>query len=274
MYCIFGMPVRHSFSPVIHNAAFNQLGINAVYLAFEPPSIEDAIQSMRTLNILGASVTIPFKIDVIKHIDGIDQLAARIGSVNTLVNWDGKITGFNTDGYGAIRALENENIPLGNATCLVIGNGGSARAIAFTLLARGASIIIAGRNVTRIEGLAAELRKTEPSVRAVPLSDIDRKLMETVDIIINTTPVGMSPDINAVPIDPGFISARHTVFDIVYSPHMTKLLSAAEERGSTIVHGIEMLVHQGARQFELWTGTSAPVETMRRAVLKHLQIGP
>jgi shikimate dehydrogenase len=235
-YCIFGNPVSHSVSPLMHNAAFRASGINAVYLAFEPGSIAEAVASMKSLGIKGASVTIPFKIDALSCCDEVDPIAADIGSVNTLVNSGGRIRGFNTDGYGAARALEESKVALKGSACLVIGNGGSARAIAFTLIERGASVIIAGRNAGRIGRLAGDLRARDPGTRSMLL-----------------------------------LSARHAVFDIVYAPHMTRLLTAARERGSRIVHGIDMLVYQGARQFELWTGKPAPVKIMMRAARRHIQ---
>ncbi len=272
LYCIFGNPVRHSISPVIHNAAFTESGIDAVYLAFEPASIGAAVSSMKTLGIRGASVTIPFKIEVCDLCDEIDPLAADIGSVNTLANSGGRIKGYNTDGYGAIRSIEQRGISLGGKTCLILGNGGSARAIAFTMAEHGASIIIAGRNEERIAKLAGDLSKISREVRYALLNSLDRSFMETIDIIINTTPIGMTPDTGAVPIDTGCINKHHIVFDIVYAPHETRLLAAAREQGCPVVFGIDMLVMQGARQFEIWTGMDAPVETMRRAAHKHLNI--
>lgn len=265
LFCIFGSPVRHSVSPLMHNAAFRERGINAVYLAFEPPSIGDAVASMKTLGIRGASVTIPYKIEVLKHLDSIDPLAARIGSVNTLVNNSGTITGYNTDGHGAVMSLENAGVDLKAKGCIVIGNGGSARAIAFTLAERGASVVIAGRNRERIENLADDLRCSSPGTRSALLGEIDSAFMERIDIVINTTPVGMVPDTGSTPFNTDLLSARHTVFDIVYAPHETRLLTAAAERGCRVVYGLDMLVLQGARQFELWTGGPAPVETMRLA---------
>jgi shikimate dehydrogenase len=270
-YCIFGNPVSHSVSPLMHNAAFRASGINAVYLAFEPGSIAEAVASMKSLGIKGASVTIPFKIDALSCCDEVDPIAADIGSVNTLVNSGGRIRGFNTDGYGAARALEESKVALKGAACLVIGNGGSARAIAFTLIERGASVIIAGRNAGRIGRLAGDLRARDPGTRSMLLENIDGGAMKSVDVIINTTPVGMTPDVGSMPLDISLLSARHAVFDIVYAPHMTRLLTAARERGSRIVHGIDMLVYQGARQFELWTGKPAPVKIMMRAARRHIQ---
>jgi shikimate dehydrogenase len=272
LYCIFGSPVRHSISPVIHNAAFREMEIDAVYLAFEPASIGGAVSSMKTLGISGASITIPYKIDVCRHCDEMDPLAAGIGSVNTLVNTGGRIIGYNTDGYGALRSIEQRGISLKGKTCLILGNGGSARAIAFTLAGHGVSIIIAGRNEERISKLAGDISAISPNAHSALLGSIDRGFMETIDIIINTTPIGMAPDTGSVPIDIDCINKRHIVFDIVYAPHETRLLAAARDKGCPVVFGVDMLVMQGARQFEIWTGLDAPVETMRRAAHRHLNI--
>ena len=271
LYCIFGSPVRHSLSPVMLNAAFQETGINAVYLAFEPASIQAGISSMKSLGIKGASVTIPFKIDALGFVDNMDPLAARIGSVNTIVNSDGILTGYNTDGYGAIQALANKNISIENATSLIIGNGGSARAIAFTLLQNRSAVALAGRNIGKVEALACDLRKQQSSVRSLLISDLDEQFMNSIDIIINTTPVGMAPHLDAIPLHEDLLFEKHTVFDIVYSPVMTKLLTAAEKKGCAIVNGIEMLIYQGARQFELWTGKQPPIPAMFSAIVNHLQ---
>jgi shikimate dehydrogenase len=271
LYCIFGRPVGHTVSPVMQNAAFRETGIDAVYLAFEPASIEGAMRAMREIGIRGASVTIPFKIEALRHADAVDPLAEAIGSVNTIVNTEGRLTGYNTDGTGALRALEEARVRIEGSTCLVIGNGGSARAIAATLAERGARIIITGRNGERISALAAAIHGPVQA-RALQLDALGPGLMETIDIIINTTPVGMAPDTGATPLPDSLLAPRHTVFDIVYAPHVTRLLAAAQARGCVVVHGIEMLIHQGARQFELWTGRPAPVGVMRRAIFSHLGI--
>ncbi len=274
LYCIFGKPVRHSLSPVMHNRAFRETGINAVYLAFEPHSAESALQAMRSLGIRGASVTIPFKVDVMRYLDTIDALAEDIGSVNTLINDGGRISGYNTDGHGALRALAGSGIPIRNATALVLGNGGSARAIAFTLLENGARVVLAGRNAENVGQLAGDLSRKHGQVRSMLIGDLDRVIMDTVDIIINTTPVGMAPEMDSTVLNEDLISKKHTVFDIVYSPHMTRLLETAEKKGCAIIHGIDMLILQGAGQFELWTGREAPVNAMAAAINEHRQIRP
>lgn len=271
LYVVFGRPVRHSLSPVMHNAAFRESAIDAVYLAFEPDSISGAIDSMKSMGIPGASVTLPFKIDILEFLDEIDRHAVDIGSVNTLHNMNGKVIGYNTDGQGAVRALRESGVDIEGATCLIIGNGGSARSIAFSLIAERSSVIIAGRNPSRAGTLASDLGGSASGVRAVGIAEIDPVIMDGVDIIINTTPVGMAADAGGIPIQPDLISSRHTVFDIVYVPRTTRLLSEASKRRAHTVHGIDMLVYQGALQFELWTGQDAPVEAMFRAVNEALR---
>ncbi|MCP4135675.1 MAG: shikimate dehydrogenase [bacterium] len=266
LYCIFGKPVRHSLSPFIHNTAFQEMRMNAVYLAFEPSSIKEAVSSMRALNIQGASVTIPFKVEAMDYVDEIDPLASEIGSINTLHNVNGTLKGYNTDGYGALQALVNSGIVITGSHILILGNGGSARSIAFTLLYSGASVFIAGRNKEKIEKLTNELKTRYDAVDCILLNDISENFMGEIDIIINTTPVGMTPDIDVTPFPEEFIREKHTVFDIVYSPDMTLLLQNAGKKGATLVKGLEMLVNQGEKQFEIWTGKKAPAGAIYQAL--------
>ena len=268
LYSIFGNPVRHSLSPIMQNAAFRSSGINAVYLAFELQNIKEAISSMKALNIYGASVTIPFKREAIKYLDEIDPLAHQIGSVNTLKNANGKIIGYNTDGYGALSSLTQNSVEIQGSNVLILGNGGSARAIAFALLNEDANITIAGRNVNRILTLINDLREMSTNVEYTLIKDISVELAKGIDVIINTTPVGMKPNIDSLPIDKNLILKEHTVFDIVYSPNTTKLLQIGKSKGCRTIHGIEMLVHQGAKQFEIWTGLKAPFDDMKRSIEK------
>ncbi len=266
LYCLFGRPARHSLSPAMHNAAFEEKGLNAVYLAFEPERAIDAVRSMRSLGIKGASVTIPFKTDIIDDIDQIDPLAEKIGSVNTLVNRSGTITGYNTDGYGAIRALQTAGVPLDGRKALVIGNGGSARAIAFSLLDAGSRVVILGRDEKKAARLARDLSRHFPEVESGRIDSAGTLMTDDNALIINTTPVGMFPDIGSCPIDPSILKKGNVVFDIVYSPVRTRLIESAASAGCTTIPGTEMLLYQGARQFELWTSLTAPVETMRTAL--------
>ncbi|MCX7677689.1 MAG: shikimate dehydrogenase [Spirochaetes bacterium] len=266
VYCIFGNPVEHSLSPLMHNAAFEATGVDAVYVAFRPSSIKDAIAAMRTLPIYGASITIPYKTSVIEFLDEIDPLARDIGAVNTLCYKEDRICGHNTDGYGAIAALTNAQIDLRSKRVLILGNGGSARAIAFTLLEKNCTITIAGRNPEKFMMLVEDLRKKNNTVEGIAIAALDIHTTELFDIIINTTSVGMVPYPEEIPIPPQLIFPHHTVFDIVYRPHWTALLRAAAKQGARVVFGIDMLIFQGARQFELWTGIPAPVEAMRNVV--------
>ncbi|HPQ54396.1 MAG TPA: shikimate dehydrogenase [Spirochaetota bacterium] len=266
LYCIFGSPVRHSLSPAMHNAAFSHLGMNAVYLAFEPETIEEGVRAFRALGMKGASVTIPFKVDVMQCCDTISPLALHIGAVNTLLNRNGVIEGHNTDGFGAVLALRKTGTEVSGSHALVIGNGGSARAIAFTLLSEGCGVTITGRNPDRFMPLVEDLGKTGKPVQGQLISELNPDITKQFGIIINTTPVGMEPDTTQSPLPESLLHRGRTVFDIVYAPEETAFLRAAREKGCRTIHGKEMLLYQGVRQFELWTGKEGPVEIMRAAL--------
>lgn len=259
IYCIFGNPVKHSLSPIIHNTSFHELKINACYLAFEPVGIQQAIEAMKHLNILGASITIPFKVDAMSYVDEIDEIAMKIGSINTLKNVNGWIKAYNTDGEGAIKAVLKKHQNIKGKNILILGNGGSSRAIAYSALLHGAEVIISGRNHERVDALSKDLQKHGTS-RAIVLNELNKSLMQDVNIIINTTPLGMSPDINQMPIREELLMKHHTVFDIVYSPVKTRLLDEAQKRGCICIGGIEMLLNQALMQFNIWTGRKAPEE--------------
>ncbi len=271
LYCLFGRPARHSLSPAMHNAAFARMGMNAVYLAFEPDKPLNAIRAMRALHIPGASVTIPFKREILDHLDEIDSLAEKIGSVNTLINDDGIIKGFNTDGYGAVKALQVNGVRINGRKILVIGNGGAARAIAFSLLEEKAEVLISGRDEKKAGFLASDLSRYFTGVESGGIDTLTGGTLDDYHIIINTTPVGMFPDIGSSPLDPSLLNPRLTVFDIVYNPVRTRLLDSAESAGCRIIPGTDMLLYQGVRQFELWTSAPAPVETMREALMGNIK---
>ncbi len=250
----------------MQNAAFEAAEVDAAYMAFLPKSIAEAIAAMRCLPIYGASITIPYKTEVMNFLDAIDPLARDIGAVNTVHNNGGRIIGYNTDGYGAIEALMRAGVDPSGKRILVLGNGGSARAIAFSLLEKKSHITVAGRNPEKFLSLVNDLREKDASTGAMHISALDDAFMEKIDIVINTTSVGMEPDIASLPLDVRLILPHHTVFDIVYRPHRTALLQAAEKKGARMVFGIEMLLHQGARQFEIWTGMPAPFDAMKKAL--------
>ena len=271
VYCILGKPVRHSLSPVMHNAAFDSIGMNAVYVAFEPSSIKNAFDAIKALGIKGASITIPFKVDVLPLCDSVDDLAVRIGSVNTLVNRDGKIEGYNTDGYGLLKSLETHAIDYHNKKILIIGNGGSARAIAYTLAQHNAQITICGRNINNIIQLANDLRKHFGAIDTMLLEQLTSDITEQYHIIINTTPVGMKPDISKTPIDAALLHPHHVIVDIIYTPLQTLFVQKAREKGCTVITGDYMLLYQACMQFEIWTGKAAPINVMHQALKQALQ---
>ncbi len=257
LYGILGNPVTHSLSPAMHNAALVASGIDAVYLPFPAPDIASAVDGIRGLGIQGVSVTIPHKESVMALLDSIDPVAVNIGAVNTVINKDGALTGLNTDWLGATRALE-EKIDLKGAKAVILGAGGSARAIGFGLLEKGASFTLCSRTESRGRALAHAL-----GCPWISLTEGDKL---SGDILINATSVGMVPDIEKSPLPEGIVSRFKVVMDIVYAPMKTRLLQEAEESGCEIINGLEMLLYQGVEQFELWTGKPAPVAVMREAL--------
>jgi shikimate dehydrogenase len=259
IYGIMGMPVSHSLSPAMHNAAFRAAGLNNVYVPFPVDDVQKALQGFRTLRICGVSVTIPHKQAVIPFLDKLDPVAERIGAVNTLViDADGTISGHNTDWLGANRAL-TDHLPLAGKKVVLLGAGGSARAIGFGLLEAGASLVLCSRTPKRGRALARDLNcDWEPLSAAAQLEG---------DILINATSVGMAPASEAMPVTEACLDAFPVVMDIVYSPLNTTLLQKAEQKGCVTVNGLAMLLYQGAAQFELWTGKTAPVEVMRETLM-------
>ena len=266
LFGIIGDPVEHSLSPAMHNACFTAMGLNNVYVAMRPTSLAGAITGLRSLGFVGVSVTVPFKVEVMPHLDAIDPVAARIGSVNTLVferHQDGSVrcTGHNTDWIGANQALGEALEPAGR-TVLVIGAGGAARAVGFGLLEAGARVLLTNRTATRGRQLADQLDC--PFIDPRDLGSI------AADALVNTTSVGMAPATEALPIDLHLLDRFPVVMDIVYAPLATRLLREAAARGCRTVDGLQMLLHQGVAQFRLWTGQNPPVEVMRQALVESL----
>jgi shikimate dehydrogenase len=261
LYGVLGSPVRHSLSPAIHNAAFEATGLNGVYLAFETEDLPASLAGVRALSIGGLSVTLPFKSAVIPLLDQLDPLAEEIGAVNTIKNEDGRLIGFNTDGPGALKALEAVTT-LSGKRCLLLGAGGAARAIGYVLSRKGVEIIVANRSEQRGKSLAAFLEG-----RFVSLEKANRI---EADLLIQTTSVGMFPITDQAPVHPEALREGMVVMDVIYNPLKTKLLRLAEERGCLTVSGLEMFIYQGAEQFRLWTGLEPPLEIMRNAAKKNL----
>lgn len=261
LFGVIGSPLGHSLSPIMHNAAFRAEEINAVYLAFDSTDVEGCLAGMRALGMKGMSVTLPHKSTALLLVDEVDSLAEKIGAVNTIVNHNGRLIGFNTDAVGALNALK-EHIDLTGKSCLIIGAGGAARAIGFMLKDKVLEISIANRSAERGEALARVLD--------CPFFLLDQLADETADIVIQTTPVGMVPKTNQCPIPVGFLKESMVVMDIVYNPLETKLLSLASQKGCITINGLGMFVHQGAEQFRLWTGRKPPLAVMAEAVVHAL----
>ncbi len=267
---LIGHPVEHSFSPPMHNAAFNKLNMDYVYTAFDvnPNDLKTAIVGADALNIKGFNVTIPHKIEVMKYLNEIDEVAKLIGAVNTI---DFKnLKGYNTDGIGAIKAI-GEVTNVKNKNVVIAGAGGASRAISFYLAKYGADhLTILNRNVGKAQKLANDVLDSG-LIDNVESDSINNMNLSDADILINTTPVGMHPNVDDVPIAlAGDMHDDLVVFDAVYNPNETGLLKQAIEAGAKPVYGIKMLLYQGAESFEIWTGKKAPIDVMQEALIKYL----
>ncbi|MCZ6676587.1 MAG: shikimate dehydrogenase [Candidatus Poribacteria bacterium] len=272
---IIGDPVKHSRSPQMHNAAFAALGLDYVYVPFHVQSdnLRAAIDGFKALNVVGINVTIPHKQDVIPFLDAISREAELIGAVNTLIFKDGKISGDNTDAPGFLQAMHDagREAPEGGSA-VVIGAGGSARAIVVALALAGLGmIVIANRTVSKAVNLAADLsKKTGVSICGIGLDDGRLPgAVGTSQLIVNTASASMDVS-HPLLIRPEWLKSQSIVYDIVYTPPETRLLQAAAEKGCQTIGGLGMLVHQGAIAFEQWTGVDPPVETMRKALQEAL----
>ena len=256
IFGILGRPVAHSLSPVIHNAAFLHLGINAVYVAFPVTDLARAVFGLRGLSIGGVSVTIPFKEEIIPLLDELDPQAAKIGAVNTVVNREGRLTGYNTDWLGAVTAL-TAKISLQGRHVLILGAGGASRAIAYGIFHQGGNITLTDIDAARAAALARDV-----GAEAIPPEDLEDC---PANVLVNATPVGMTPELDGIPINPNLLGRFGVVMDIVYQPLQTRLLREAEAHGCATIDGLQMLIHQATAQFELFTGQKAPAEVMARA---------
>lgn len=272
---IIGNPVRHSLSPIMHNKAFSHLGLNWVYLSFEvePGRVRSAIEGARDLGMVGLNVTMPFKMEAVEWVDIKDGSVILTGSLNTLLFKDGKIMGFNTDGIGFLNSLREKGIPLQGRKVLLIGAGGAARAVAFVVAQQGvARLTVLNRTPQKAHRLAQELRSFKPETEVSTASyDLDLALViSDSDLIINATSVGMK-DHPGIPIPTDDIDQRHVVYDLVYWPLRTELLKRSEERGARVVSGLEMLIHQGAESFRIWTGKEFPIPIVREELTEYLK---
>ena len=273
---VIGNPLSHTLSPAIHNAAFEFLDLDFVYLACPVENVKDALAGMRAIaNFRGLSVTIPHKIEVMKYVDDIASVDRNIGSINTVIHEQEKLIGLGTDGAGALKAFVDSDVAIDGKNILMLGAGGAARAIAFTLAQKTKlrELSILDVNESLLQGLKTDLKiGTDARIKSGSLTaDTVATAMERADIIIHCTPVGMHPNVNASLIAPELFRPEQVVFDIVYNPLETTLLVDAKSRGLKIIPGVEMFINQAALQFEQFTGVDAPVDVMRRIVMKHLE---
>jgi 3-dehydroquinate dehydratase/shikimate dehydrogenase len=255
VYGVVGDPISHSLSPAIMNVAFRRENVNAVYVALHAKALKDLLSCVKEIPIHGLSVTMPYKEAIVPHLDNTDSHTNKFGACNTVVRaQDGKLYGFNTDAAGVVKPLE-QRIALEGARILVVGAGGAARAAVFGLKERGSEVYILNRSLAPAQKLARQAR-----ARTLKRPDLKK---QSFDVIINATPVGLG-NTAETPLQENEINAK-IVLDMVYDPQETRLMTLAKARGAQVVPGIEMFVHQAARQFEIWTGKPAPWDDMLRA---------
>jgi shikimate dehydrogenase len=267
-YCIIGDPIHHSLSPAIQNAAFAARGLNCTFIAFRVPKAElrESIESLRSINIAGFNVTTPHKTQVMMYLDEVESLAKKAGAVNTVNNIEGIFRGYNTDVYGFIEPLHKRRIDFQGMHVLLLGSGGAARAVVIALAEQKgiAELIIANRNLHRASDLANLGTANGIKCKVVPL-DKAQNFSLACDMIVNATTLGMNNEPSV--IDYEHIQKGSIVYDIVYRPPVTELIENANQAQATVVYGYEMLIEQGAKAFEIWTGLSAPRDVMKKNLL-------
>lgn len=273
LYGVIGDPIRHSKSPIMMNRAFRETGINGVYTAFHitDDKLGDFVAGVRAMGIRGVNVTIPHKLRIMELLDDIHESARIIGAVNTIVNDNGKLTGYNTDGIGYVRSLKEEAAPeLAGKRITVIGAGGAARGIVYALLLENPERLrIVNRSAERAEALAASFAGGSVPVEASSNDRLEEWCADA-DIVINTTSVGMFPNVDQSPVPGEWLKPGSVASDLIYNPLQTSFLKSAESRGCTAHGGLGMFIYQGAYAFEYWTGQPAPAAAMREEVLASL----
>ena len=272
--CVIGHPIEHSMSPIMHNAALKELSLDYIYLTFDVPprELEKAVSGIRKHDIKGINVTIPHKEQIMEYLDQIDPLAKKIGAVNTIKNQKGNLIGKNTDAFGAKQALINAGFEIKEKKVLILGAGGAARAVSFALSDESDKIFICDIIERRAIALANEL-KDKMKIKAVGKKfnyEALKSLIIDVDLLINTTPVGMYPDINKTPISKDLLADHLFVYDVIYNPLNTQLLKDASEIGCKTLNGIDMFINQGALAFEWWTDKKPNTILMKEKIIEIL----
>ncbi|MHB1458488.1 MAG: shikimate dehydrogenase [Armatimonadota bacterium] len=272
---LLGYPVKHSFSPVMHNSAFAQLELDYIYVPFEvhPDNLKSAVDAIRSLSIRGVNVTIPHKSDVIEHLDWVSESARSIMSVNTIHNDNGILRGYSTDGEGFILSVKESGISLVNTDTVVLGAGGSAKATVLALVENGAHVTVVNRTQSRAIEMAESINslKNAELVKVAVYGDDAAEAIIAAKLMVNCTSVGMHPEIDASPVPAEWLHAELFIYDQVYNPIETKLIKLSKQAGASGINGQGMLVYQGALAFKIWTGCEAPVDIMKSAMLEGLQ---
>jgi len=265
---VFGAPITHTASPAMHNAAFAALEMNWAYIAFhvEPANLRHALLGVRDMNYRGINLTIPHKILALDIVDNVDAEARQLGAVNTVAVESGKLRGFNTDGYGFAKALIEEfDLSLEGKRVLVIGAGGAGRAIAIKCALDGAAkVSVANRTAAKIQPIAEEIAKTKTAFQALTLTAIAAEMPE-IDLLVNATSVGLTEG-DSLNLPANAFTPALAVYDTIYRPAETLLLRQAANAGAKTSNGLSMLLHQGAKAFEIWAGRKPPLAVMRRAL--------
>lgn len=274
--CIIGHPVEHSMSPVMHNAALQDLGLDFIYIAFNviPSKLKNAIRGIKAIGIKGFNVTIPHKEIIMKYLDKIDPLAKKMGAINTVKSENGILIGRNTDALGAKKGLLDAGCKINGKNILILGAGGAAKAICYVLAEEANKIVIANRTEKRAIKLVKNLKKNI-DVNAEVKNNSENVLKEETskaDILINTTPVGMYPSTSQSPILKSILHSDLFVFDVIYNPIETKLIRDAKEIGCKTLGGLDMLINQGVLAFEWWTNKKPNRDLMKRKVIEILEM--
>lgn len=262
---LIGNPVEHTVSPTIHNTLASDLGINMVYVPFhvEKGQLEAAVKGAYGLNIRGCNVTVPYKSDVIEYLADIDDLARKIGAVNTLVRTEGGYKGYNTDITGLFRAMKSDNVSLENEKVVILGAGGVGRAVAFMCAVNGADrIYLLNRTVEKAKQVADEVNLAVGKERVIPMSMSDyEQLSENGYIVIQSTSVGLFPNVDDVVIDDdSFYKKVKAGYDLIYRPWETRFMKLVKKNGGVAYNGLKMLLYQGIDAFELWNDCNVPEE--------------
>lgn len=271
LFGIIGKPVKHSLSPYLHNNLFANYNVNGVYLAFETDDVENIVKGMKSFNVSGLSVTIPNKVSIIPFLDEIDNSAKIIGAVNTVINNHNKLRGYNTDIFGVVESFRTKNINCDDKKMLIIGSGGAARAVICGLLGnyRIAELNILGIESSEINNLIKLTQNFRGVyVNGYIINDIILKdKVASADLIVNASPIGMSPNIDISPVPIEYLKEEQIIFDVVYNPVKTKFLEYAEQKNCRTISGIDMFIYQAYKQFELFTGIAADINLVKKFIL-------